>query len=51
MTATMGDDALTQVLRKTILALVRRDDVDLTSRQLGVFLTVYRRGSKRANSR
>ena len=24
-----------------LLALVRRDDVDLTSRQLGVFLTVY----------
>ncbi|WP_370451523.1 MarR family transcriptional regulator [Dankookia rubra] len=37
----MSDDALTQVLHKTILALVRRDDVDLTSRQLGVFLTVY----------
>ena len=28
MTATMGDDALTQVLRKTILALVRRDEAD-----------------------
>src|SRR5829696_7617892 len=41
MTATMGDDALTQVLRKTIQALVRRDDADLTSRQFGVFLTVY----------
>ena len=41
MTAAMSDDALTQVLRKTILALVRRDDVDLTSRQLGIFLTVY----------
>src|SRR3954454_25295972 len=41
MTATMSGDALTQVLRQTILALVRRDDVDLTSRQLGVFLTVY----------
>ena len=41
MTATTGDDALTQVLRKTILAMVRRDDVDLTNRQLGVFLTVY----------
>ena len=41
MTATMGDDALTQVLRKTILALVRRDEADLTSRQFGVFLTVY----------
>src|SRR3954470_22194050 len=41
MSATMSDDALTQVLRKTILTLVRRDDVDLTSRQFGVFLTVY----------
>ncbi|MFC7478118.1 MarR family transcriptional regulator [Dankookia sp. GCM10030260] len=41
MTAAMSDGALTQVLRKTMLALVRRDDVDLTSRQLGVFLTVY----------
>src|SRR3954470_8728212 len=41
MTAAMSDEALTQVLRKTILALVRRDDVDLTSRQFGVFLSVY----------
>ena len=41
MTATMGGEALAYVLRGTILALVRRDDVDLTSRQLGVFLTVY----------
>ena len=41
MTATMGDNALTQVLRKTILALVRRDETDLTSRQFGVLLTVY----------
>src|SRR5688500_4637187 len=41
MTATRGDDALTQVLRNTILALVRRDEADLTSRQFGVFLTVY----------
>ena len=41
MPATMGVDTLMQALRQTILALVRRDDVDLTSRQLGVFLTVY----------
>src|SRR3954469_16045373 len=41
MPATIGGDALTQVLRKTILALVRRDEADLTSRQFGVFLTVY----------
>ena len=41
MTATMGDDALMQMFRKTILALVRRDEADLTSRQFGVLLTVY----------
>jgi DNA-binding MarR family transcriptional regulator len=29
------------VLRKTIVALVRRDGPDLTARQLGVFLTCY----------
>src|SRR3954470_22462952 len=41
MTATVSGDALTQVLRQTILALVRRNEADLTSRQFGVFLTVY----------
>src|SRR5215213_9136630 len=41
MIATTGDDALTHLLRKTVLALVRRDEADLTSRQFGVFLTVY----------
>ena len=29
------------VLRETIVALVRRDGPDLTARQLGVFLTCY----------
>jgi DNA-binding MarR family transcriptional regulator len=29
------------VLRRTIVALVRRDGPDLTARQLGVFLTCY----------
>jgi DNA-binding MarR family transcriptional regulator len=29
------------VLRKTIVALVRREGPDLTARQLGVFLTCY----------
>ena len=29
------------VLRKTIVALVRREGPDLTARQLGVFLTSY----------
>ena len=41
MMTTDGGDALAQVVRKTILALVRRDEADLTSRQFGVFLTVY----------
>src|ERR1700751_1284521 len=30
------------VLRQTIIALVRRDGPDLSARQLGVFLTCYR---------
>jgi hypothetical protein len=30
------------VLRETIVALVRRDGPDLSARQLGVFLTYYR---------
>src|SRR3954470_21101007 len=41
MTAITTDDALTHLLRKTVLALVRRDSPDLTARQFGVFLTVY----------
>lgn len=41
MAATDGGAALTQVFRETILALVRRDDADLTSRQFGIVLTVY----------
>src|SRR3954464_6778364 len=41
MTAITTDDALTHLLRKAVLALVRRDEADLTSRQFGVFLTVY----------
>ena len=41
MAATNHEDALTQVLRKTVIALVRRDEADLTSRQFGIFLTVY----------
>jgi DNA-binding MarR family transcriptional regulator len=32
------------VLRQTIVALVRRDGPDLTARQLGVFLTCYLEG-------
>src|SRR6202040_3956374 len=32
------------ILRRIILALVRRDGPDLTARQLGVFLTCYLEG-------
>jgi len=35
-----GDDLLAQ-LRSVIVSLVRRDGPDLTTRQFGVFLTVY----------
>ena len=34
-------DQLVNGLRQTIIAMVRSDDTDLSSRQLGVFLTVY----------
>src|SRR5579883_689321 len=34
-------DHLVGVLRDTVVALVRRDGPDLSSRQLGVFLTCY----------
>lgn len=34
-------DHLVGILRDTIVALVRRDGPDLSSRQLGVFLTCY----------
>jgi DNA-binding MarR family transcriptional regulator len=38
---TGASDELTNVLRSTIVALVRQDGPDLTARQLGVFLTCY----------
>src|SRR5918998_3877356 len=41
MTARLADDALTQVLRRTVVAMVRQDGPDLSARQLSVFLTVY----------
>jgi DNA-binding MarR family transcriptional regulator len=41
MAAGMEGEALAQLLRGTIVALVRRDSADLTARQLGVLLTVY----------
>lgn len=41
MAASSATEQLLQVLRDTIVALVRRDGPDLSARQLGVFLTVY----------
>src|ERR1700687_1054951 len=44
MAATSSNtDQLIGVLRDTVVGLVRRDGVDLSSRQLGVFLTCYLR--------
>jgi DNA-binding MarR family transcriptional regulator len=34
-------DQLIEILRDTVVALVRRDGPDLSARQLGVFLTCY----------
>jgi len=34
-------DQLVGILRDTVVTLVRRDDVDLSARQLAVFLTCY----------
>jgi DNA-binding MarR family transcriptional regulator len=39
--ATESIEQSVDVLRQTIVALVRRDGPDLTARQLGVFLTCY----------
>ena len=36
-------DVLLQFLHSTVVALVRRDEPDLSARQLAVFLTVYTR--------
>lgn len=41
MAIQMTSDELVGILRDTIVALVRRDGVDLSARQLGVFLTCY----------
>lgn len=41
MASQMTSEDLVGVLRDTIVALVRRDGVDLSARQLGVFLTCY----------
>jgi DNA-binding MarR family transcriptional regulator len=39
--ATHSNDQLIEILRDTVVALVRRDGPDLSARQLGVFLTCY----------
>ncbi len=41
MAASSASEQLLDVLRDTVVALVRRDGPDLSARQLGVFLTVY----------
>lgn len=41
MTPPSSTDHLLDVLRDTIVAMVRRDGPDLTARQLSVFLTTY----------
>ncbi|HQT83268.1 MAG: MarR family transcriptional regulator [Acidiphilium sp. 37-64-53] len=41
MATQMTSDDLVGILRDTVVALVRRDGVDLSARQLGVFLTCY----------
>lgn len=41
MATQMTADDLVGILRDTVIALVRRDGVDLSARQLGVFLTCY----------
>ena len=40
-TAAPVSDQLVGILRDTVIAMVRRDGADLSSRQLGVFLTCY----------
>jgi len=39
--AALSSDQLVGILRDTVVSLVRRDGVDLSARQLGVFLTCY----------
>src|SRR6202166_366590 len=39
--ANSNTDQLIGVLRDTVVSLVRRDGIDLSARQLGVFLTCY----------
>lgn len=37
----LSSDQLVGILRDTVVSLVRREGVDLSARQLGVFLTCY----------
>jgi DNA-binding MarR family transcriptional regulator len=39
--ASQSNEQLIEILRDTVVALVRRDGPDLSARQLGVFLTCY----------
>ncbi|MBE7620026.1 MarR family transcriptional regulator [Gluconacetobacter entanii] len=41
MAQSSGSDSMINVLRDTIVSMVRRDGPDLSARQLGVFLTCY----------
>ena len=41
MTTYSNTDQLLEILRDTVVSLVRRDGPDLSARQLGVFLTCY----------
>ena len=41
MSSKISGDELVEILRDTVVALVRRDGPDLSARQLGVFLTIY----------
>lgn len=41
MPAAQSPDSMLNILRDTVVALVRRDGPDLSARQLGVFLTCY----------
>ena len=41
MSSKISGDELVEILRDTVVALVRRDGPDLSARQLGVFLTTY----------
>lgn len=41
MPASPSADQLVGILRETVVQLVRKDQPDLSARQLGVFLTCY----------